>query len=1285
MTESGEYHGLSARTRGLLIGEVQTVLAAARLRNELLEEFARLLPQLCCAAASEGDAVLANGWGEVDLSRCLAVWTRAAEAENVSAHVTLTVLESLARVMALCDRSDISEGDAHSEGCTDVAARAITRIQCEHSALDRRIAIALLHLSCRLLELSPSKHTTLRVLHEALRHRSPSSRLQVRRLFSLAKRHVSLQSLLDLVTPVFVKDGDFGADIAISVLTPPLATAETQVDDVCCTALAHLHSPHFEVFAKNVRVTRMLMPLVSPLQCAALVDALLQHLDAGDQTKQTTVLETFFEISANLPLFLSLAHTDADYSSASIPFENLVRKLRRLAVPAEPHEDALGQLTRALLQETREQVSEQTRRLANNILINMARCACQLPRVVLQHRQLQHIRARKEALQTAVRAFNLAGHKAFSDMQSLEVLPAPVTSESIADFLYHHSALLDKKRVAQVLMRNEQVLRAFVAHLPLQGLTLDAALRSLVSHCFLRGEAQQIEKVLEAFSEHYFECLGDGEKPFASATAVLVVSYAVVMLNTDAWTATVKNKMTKEQFRANLRGTNTPKDAGKNEAGEFDPHVLDALYESVTQRQIRISDHGVSEVADLRDWWRTLSSGRSGSDSESLVYLVVSHVLVDTLSHLLVHIKNPSDKKAAVWTALSLSARARMRRHWTHLAQFLLDTNQTEVFLSAVEYLVHKASDVAAEAVTASMWHACLSQLMPLPADAAYLDTVPPIDTCFHGQLHNFGDHSIVLPVGSEDGTPNGKDGVNIVDDNDTDKSTSGGRGGLLVSLLSYLSTTPVFNDKPAEEAEADEVATETALVATDSDSDDGEMTRRIVQLLRDMRLFHGINTPLHEALSAMALSDCSVTDGVATDRGDQCTAIWLLMRDHIDLCGHGSSSGDGSSSSEWLRVLHSLSRVTYAGTTEVQARAIQSVAYVVDTLLASDEDSDDAAVVARADRLMLLLKLLASFDVRHLSLLAPRICPTIERVLDPKVLPLPRHAAAACHVLRRCLAVPETDTIDDNVQHRQRSSHRRIWGICRSRSVVVATVASLLPDRVSVESLCALLQVLQEAGSVSTLRQILELLPELPRRYKEIPLLPTSLEEDIRRDDPVLEARLWLSVVQAIVNADAPDMVPTLQEALMTAPVSVDMQSVAAWRMCFTDILLSRARALASADKETCKSLLAIVLKTISARAHVLVNAPRFSSLLLSVLTKATRIMSLCLGDEEEGALEFVQTVKNLLLVVSSMGMFERDASLYQSALKTAQHEATGALTRFIPEAALSDIQLSLRSENKA
>ena len=104
------------------------------------------------------------------------------------------------------------------------------------------------------------------------------------------------------------------------------------------------------------------------------------------------------------------------------------------------------------------------------------------------------------------------------------------------------------------------------------------AMRLLTLHVPLPREQGSIVRLLELFSQHYAHSnpgLWDAKEQQGESgedeakDQVLVVCYSILMLNTDAWNANNKNKMTREQYVRNTSGLGVSEDILKVSSPNF--------------------------------------------------------------------------------------------------------------------------------------------------------------------------------------------------------------------------------------------------------------------------------------------------------------------------------------------------------------------------------------------------------------------------------------------------------------------------------------------------------------------------------------------------------------------------------------------------------------------------------------------------------------------------------------------------------------------------------------------
>ncbi|KAI4368446.1 hypothetical protein MLD38_017003 [Melastoma candidum] len=191
----------------------------------------------------------------------------------------------------------------------------------------------------------------------------------------------------------------------------------------------------------------------------------------------------------------------------------------------------------------------------------------------------------KRRLMIGADHFNRDPKKGLEFLQGTHLLPDKLDPQSVACF-FRYTAGLDKNLVGDFLGNHDefcvQVLHEFAWTFDFQDMSLDTALRLFLETFRLPGESQKIQRVLEAFSERYYE---QSPQILANKDAALLLSYSLIMLNTDQHNIQVKKKMTEEDFIRNNRHIN----GGSDLPREF----LSELYHSICKNEIRtIPDQG---------------------------------------------------------------------------------------------------------------------------------------------------------------------------------------------------------------------------------------------------------------------------------------------------------------------------------------------------------------------------------------------------------------------------------------------------------------------------------------------------------------------------------------------------------------------------------------------------------------------------------------------------------------------------------------------------------------------
>ncbi|XP_064842756.1 cytohesin-3-like isoform X2 [Oncorhynchus masou masou] len=181
------------------------------------------------------------------------------------------------------------------------------------------------------------------------------------------------------------------------------------------------------------------------------------------------------------------------------------------------------------------------------------------------------------------------------------------TAEAVAEFLYKEEGL-NKTAIGNFLGEREemhlQTLKAFVELHEFSDLNLVQALRQFLWSFRLPGEAQKIDRMMEAFATRYCDC---NAGVFQSTDTCYILSFAVIMLNTSLHNPNVKVKPTLECFFSMNRGIN-------NE-GDLPNDLLMKLYESIRNEPFKIPEDDGNDLTHTffnpdREGWLLKMGGR---------------------------------------------------------------------------------------------------------------------------------------------------------------------------------------------------------------------------------------------------------------------------------------------------------------------------------------------------------------------------------------------------------------------------------------------------------------------------------------------------------------------------------------------------------------------------------------------------------------------------------------------------------------------------------------------------
>jgi len=198
-------------------------------------------------------------------------------------------------------------------------------------------------------------------------------------------------------------------------------------------------------------------------------------------------------------------------------------------------------------------------------------------------KELRQRRQRKKIIVKGTSKFNESPKGGLAYLHDKGVIADLNDPVAVAKFLKGTSRV-NKKILGEFLSKkgNEAILDAFMDQFDFSGKRVDEALRVLLESFRLPGEAPLIERIVSSFSEKY--CAGKDIEDVADKDAAFILTYAIIILNTDQHNPNLKHekRMTIADFARNLRGQNGKKD--------FEPQFLQDIFDAIKSNEIILPD-----------------------------------------------------------------------------------------------------------------------------------------------------------------------------------------------------------------------------------------------------------------------------------------------------------------------------------------------------------------------------------------------------------------------------------------------------------------------------------------------------------------------------------------------------------------------------------------------------------------------------------------------------------------------------------------------------------------------
>jgi Sec7 domain len=276
---------------------------------------------------------------------------------------------------------------------------------------------------------------------------------------------------------------------------------------------------------------------------------------------------------------------------------------------------------------------------------------------------LRYLKARKRLMRKAARVFNKHASRGIEFLVDSGLVNDPVTPGAVAAFLRNGIVVgLDKKQIGVYLGEagkspvagksppswerdwfHKDVLKIYCSLFRFEHQSLLDGLRMFLATFRLPGEAQQIDRILQAFADSCGQVCEESsaglnlfsDDPKRASDAAYLLSFSIIMLNTDRHNKNIREdrKMNCEAFIKN----NTDYGRDITEKGkEFPPEYLAGIYDSINEEEIRTEGEGADGAMTVERWKDVLRGSTeeetendkppSMSDAEDLTELVLEHV-----------------------------------------------------------------------------------------------------------------------------------------------------------------------------------------------------------------------------------------------------------------------------------------------------------------------------------------------------------------------------------------------------------------------------------------------------------------------------------------------------------------------------------------------------------------------------------------------------------------------------------------------------------------------------------
>ena len=233
---------------------------------------------------------------------------------------------------------------------------------------------------------------------------------------------------------------------------------------------------------------------------------------------------------------------------------------------------------------------------------------------VLSHHFSMSLRA-KALLSEACRLFAEKPSRGVNFMLEKGILASPLSSSNVSRFLRMCPSLPkdivgsflgelgkdDPKDAVDSKIFHAEVLDSYVKSFKFNGQNLLSCIRIFLSAFRLPGEAQQIDRIIGAFSEHCHSCCIEGTSGVLENSMVTyLLTFSIIMLQTDRHNPNIREdrKMTLEQFIRN----NLNYGADVNQTRQLPREFLEEIFHDICKHPIRTEKNDFESVFRTESW-----------------------------------------------------------------------------------------------------------------------------------------------------------------------------------------------------------------------------------------------------------------------------------------------------------------------------------------------------------------------------------------------------------------------------------------------------------------------------------------------------------------------------------------------------------------------------------------------------------------------------------------------------------------------------------------------------------